>query len=179
MSDNKALIITPKTRVGELLEVYPHLEPVLLQLAPAFAKLKNPVLRKTIGKVATLQQAAAVGNVPVTEIVNTLRTEIGQELFNEGTTQGALNFKEPDWFRADKVKIKFDATVLINGGQNPMQDIFRHLEQVEPGGIFQLSTPFVPAPIIELIQKKGYLHYCLRSKQDECFTFFMVPDLKA
>ena len=53
MADKKDLLITPKTKVGELLDAYPELEPVLMGLAPAFNKLKNPVLRKTIGKVAT------------------------------------------------------------------------------------------------------------------------------
>lgn len=177
MSGNKALIITPKTRVGELLNVYPQLEPVLLNLAPAFRKLKNPVLRKTVGKVATLQQAAALGNTPVTEIINTLRAEVGQELFNESQIQGEINFKEPEWFQEDKVAVKFDATSLIDAGQNPMQEIFRHLEMTGPGEIFLLSTPFVPAPIIELIHKKGYIHYCHQGEREAYNTYFFQTNL--
>jgi len=172
MTANKSLIITPKTRVGELLDVYPQLEEVLLELAPAFSKLKNPVLRKTIGKVATLQQAAAIGNIPVTEIINTLRAEIGQELFNESNIQGEINFQEPEWFHEEKVTQRFDAAPLINAGQNPMQEIFRHLEMTGLGEIFMLSTPFVPAPIIELIHKKGYAHYCHQSEQELWSSYF-------
>ena len=33
MDENKKLIITPKTRVGELLDFYPELEPVLMGLS--------------------------------------------------------------------------------------------------------------------------------------------------
>ncbi len=172
MSGNKALLITPKTRVGELLDTYPQLEPVLLKLTPAFAKLKNPVLRKTIGKVATLQQAAAIGNIAVSEVINTLRAEVGQELFNESHIQGEINFKEPVWFREDKVTERFDATPLINTGQNPMQEIFSHLEMTGNGEIFLLLTPFVPAPIIELIHKKGYDHYCHQNDQKMWVTYF-------
>jgi len=174
MSDHKTLLITPKTRVGELLDTYPQLEPVLLDLAPAFKKLKNPVLRKTVGKVATLQQAAALGNTPVTEIINTLRAEVGQELFNESNIQGEINFQEPEWFHEDKVAVSFDATSLINAGQNPMQEIFRHLEMIGPGEIFMLSTPFVPAPIIELIHKKGYAHYCRQREQELWSSYFFL-----
>ncbi len=101
MAENDSLLITPKTRVGELLDTYPQLEPVLLKLAPAFAKLKNPVLRKTIGKVATLQQAAAIGNIAVSEVINTLRAELGQELFNESNIEGEINFEKPDWYHND------------------------------------------------------------------------------
>ncbi|MCP4310925.1 MAG: DUF1858 domain-containing protein, partial [Bacteroidetes bacterium] len=42
MSTNQNLLITPKTRVGELLDAYPELEQVLMGLSPAFKKLKNP-----------------------------------------------------------------------------------------------------------------------------------------
>ena len=173
MSDQKILIITPKTRVGELLDTYPQLEPVLLELAPAFNKLKNPILRKTVGKVATLQQAAALGNIPVTEIINTLRAEVGQELFNESQLQGAINFQEPEWFQENKVTEKFDAAPLINAGQNPMQEIFRRLEMTGKGELFMLSTPFVPAPIIELIHKKGYAHYCHQKDEEIWVTYFL------
>ncbi len=72
------LIISPKTKVGELLDAYPQLENILLELSPAFAKLKNPILRKTVGRIATLQQAAAVGGLKTDELVNRLRKEAGQ-----------------------------------------------------------------------------------------------------
>ncbi len=34
----------------------------------AFKKLKNPVLKRTVAKIATLQQAATVGNVKVEDL---------------------------------------------------------------------------------------------------------------
>ena len=37
------LIITPRTKVYELLQAYPELEDLLIELAPVFKKLKNPV----------------------------------------------------------------------------------------------------------------------------------------
>jgi len=166
------MTITPKTRVGELLEHYPELETVLFELSPAFKKLKNPVLRKTIAKVATLQQAASIGNLTVTEIVNTLRSAVGQQLYDDETSGNEINLSEPDWFEPAKVTVSFDASPIIDNGQNPMQEVFNHLEKLEHGKLFMLTTPFVPAPIIELISKKGYAHYCLKSEQGECRTYF-------
>ena len=44
--ENEAKIpITPETKVGEMLEAYPQLEEVLLEISPTFRKLRNPVLR--------------------------------------------------------------------------------------------------------------------------------------
>lgn len=175
MPENQKLIITPRTRVGELLDFYPELEPMLLELSPAFKKLKNPVLRKTVGKVATLQQAAALGNFTVTELINTLRSEVGQQLY-EGETSGEdINYEKPEWFDPEKVTVTFDASPLIDSGQNPMQEVFAHLENTGQEEIFKLTTPFVPAPIIELISKRGYAHYCTTSGKDQYSTYFTVP----
>ena len=175
MSENQKLIITPKIRVGELLDTYPDLEPVLLELSPAFKKLKNPVLRKTVGKVATLQQAAALGNISVTGLVNTLRSKVGQQLFEGESSGDGINYEKPGWFDPGKVSVTFDASPLIDSGQNPMQEVFDHLELTNAGEIFLLTTPFVPAPIIELIDKKGYKHYCMKSDQGSCSTYFTIP----
>jgi len=49
------LIITPDVKVAELLREYPQLEDKLIEIAPVFVKLKNPILRKTISKVTTLK----------------------------------------------------------------------------------------------------------------------------
>ena len=176
MTENKKLIISPKTRLGELLDTYPELEPVLMALSPAFNKLKNPVLRKTVAKVATLQQAASLGNIPVTEIINTLRSEVGQQLFEGKTSNDDINYEKPGWFDPGMVSVSFNASPLINSGQNPMQEVLAHLEKTGRGEIFLLTTPFVPAPIIELISKKGYSHYCNSSKQEQCTTYFTIPE---
>ena len=44
--ENK-LIITPKTKVLQLIEAYPELEEVLISKVPAFEKLRNPLLKNT------------------------------------------------------------------------------------------------------------------------------------
>ena len=174
MPENKKLIISPKTRVGELLDAYPELEPVLMELSPAFQKLKNPVLRKTVAKVATLQQAASLGRISVTEVINTLRSEVGQQLFEGNVSGDDIAYEKPEWFDPAKVSISFDASPRIDSGQNPMQEVLAHLEETKPGEIFLLTTPFVPAPIIELISKRGYSHYCIAPDQEPCATYFLV-----
>lgn len=175
MPNNQKLIITPRTRVGELLEAFPELEPVLLELSPAFKKLKNPVLRRTVGKVASLQQAASLGNISVTELVNTLRMEIGQELFEGEASGDDINYEKPDWFDPGQLSVSFDASPLIDSGENPMQEVLAHLEKTGKGKIFMLTTPFVPAPIIELISKKGYQHYCKAAGEGQYYTYFIIP----
>ena len=57
--------ITAGTKVAALLSAHPELEDLLISMSPAFIKLRNPVLRRSVARVATLRQAAAVGKLDV------------------------------------------------------------------------------------------------------------------
>ncbi len=72
------LEILPTVTVHKLLEAYPQPEEVLIGIAPPFKKLKNPFLRRTIAKVATLRHISSVGGVPLDELISKLRKEVGQ-----------------------------------------------------------------------------------------------------
>ena len=52
------MTITPKTTVHTLLKEYPFLLEYLAAYHPEFGKLTNPVLRRTMGRMATLDTAA-------------------------------------------------------------------------------------------------------------------------
>ncbi|MFH1759960.1 MAG: DUF438 domain-containing protein, partial [bacterium] len=71
--------ITPKTKIDGLLTEYPFLLDFLVKLRPEFSKLENPILRKTIGKAASLQQAAALGNIGIDELINNIAGEIQKQ----------------------------------------------------------------------------------------------------
>ena len=71
--------IEPSTKVAALLDRFPELEDVLIEMAPPFKKLRNPILRRSVAKIASLRHAAAAGRLPVDELVNRLRAQVGQE----------------------------------------------------------------------------------------------------
>jgi hypothetical protein len=169
---DKILIISPKTKIGELLKAYPELEDVLLGLSPAFAKLKNPVLRRTVGQVATLQQVAAIGGLKVDDLVNSLRKEAGQDqslLTDEDKVY--LSDSPPDWFDHGTVTHNFNATPLINEGGSPMAVILEITQKMKTGESLELKTPFVPAPIIDIIRSKGFRVFSIQGK-GEVLTWF-------
>ena len=70
--------IQTHTKLFDLLDLHPELEDKIMQIAPPFKNLKNPVLRKTVAKLATLEKVAKIGNLDVIELVNQLRHETGQ-----------------------------------------------------------------------------------------------------
>ncbi|MBP1659802.1 MAG: hypothetical protein H6P95_994 [Candidatus Aminicenantes bacterium] len=72
------MTIGSKTKLDALLKAHPFLLDFLASWSPSFAKLRNPLLRNTIGKLATLEQVAAMGDVPLPELLAAIVGEIGR-----------------------------------------------------------------------------------------------------
>ncbi len=164
-------VITPKTRVLQLIEAYPQLEAVLVAMVPAFRKLQNPVLRRTVARVATLQQAAAVGNVAVEELVNRLRREVGQDLYAGGAGT-AYRTERPAWFDPARVAQELDARPLLAAGEQPVNQAMADLAALAPGAIYKLSAPFLPAPLIDKGASLGLEHWLVKESEESFEVYF-------
>lgn len=147
------------TKIGALLEIYPQLEETLLELSPAFAKLRNPVLRRTVAKVASIQQAAKIAGISPAIMVQALRKAAGLEA-EEFTEADSNNSEEqesqPEWFDEQKIATRFDARPVIDAGESPMSEIIRLSKELEEGKILELTAPFKPEPIIDMLRSKGF-----------------------
>jgi len=170
------LIITPKTKVLELLKNYPQLEETLQGVAPAFKKLKNPVLRKTVGKVATLQQAAAIGNVKIEDLINTLRKEVGQDFF-AGNEEMKIDTNKPDWFDETKVVSELDARSMLENGEHPVNQVISDLRKLSSGDIYKLTAPFLPAPLIDKASSLKFVHWVDKKTENQVDVYFYLSEL--
>src|SRR5512135_215330 len=169
---HEKLIITPKTKVLQLLEAYPELEAYLVGIVPAFSKLRNPVLRRTVAKVATLQQAAAIGNVKVEDLINHLREQVGQDLISEGPGTGYTTL-QPDWYSAERVTTTFDVREMLAAGEHPVAKVMDDIRHLEPGEIYELLAPFLPAPLIDKATGLGALHWVVRENENFYRVYFV------
>lgn len=73
------MILSAKTKVFELTEAYPFLIDFLADFNPKFAGLKNPVLRKTFGRAATIGKACAMSGSDPKELLSAIRARIKEE----------------------------------------------------------------------------------------------------
>lgn len=168
---NNELIITPKTKVLQLIESYPQLEDVLIDYVPAFKKLKNPVLRKTVARIATLQQAASIGNVKVEDLINRLRKEVGQDSFSENTNTD-YNYQKPEWFDKNKITTEFDVREMLSAGEHPVNQVIADLNKVQPGSIYKLIAPFLPAPLIDKASSLQIEHWIVKESKELFIIYF-------
>ncbi len=166
--------ITAETRIGGLLDAFPQLEEVLVALSPAFKKLQNPLLRKTLAKTTSLRHASRVANIELAKLVNTLRMAVGQaEIVIDGADGGQTSCEEaPNWLKDGVITRTLDARPLIESGN--MEAVLAHLEQLGDvaGEVFELVTPFVPAPLIDIAKRKGFAAWHLRETDELTKTYF-------
>jgi len=173
------LPITPSTKVAALLNRYPELEDVLIGIAPPFKKLKNPMLRRSIGKVASLSQVAAVGRIPVDDVVNQLRAAVGQEAIAVEDTGGTASFfsSQPDWF--DRTKVVATIDEQEQGASDPdkmtITQVLPAATRLQQGEILELVTTFLPAPGIDVMKGKGYLAWSNQEEPELIRSYFTKP----
>ncbi len=167
----KNLLITPKTKILELIETYPQLEEILISYIPAFNKLKNPILRKTVAKIATLQQVAAIGNVNVEDLINLLRKHVGQDLISVEKDSNYVTVK-PDWFDESKIVKEFDVRELLKAGEHPINQVISDLNQLKENEILKVIAPFLPAPMIDKSLSLNFKHWVKKEKEDFFVIYF-------
>ncbi len=136
--------IDAKVKIDDLLKKYPFLLDYLAGLSPRFTKLKSPVMRKTIGRMATLQQVAGFGGMALPEFLQKIQAEIKRVAEDDvAIDTGGL---VPDPIVAKDVR------------QEVLKDIIRELHQ---GGnleeqkkrFAELIKDIRPAEISEMEQK--------------------------
>ena len=172
MSHESKFVITPDTRLKALLDHFPNLEDTLIEMSPAFAKLRNPVLRRTVARVATLQQVAKVGNIPLSKLINTLREQVGQEsgAFQESEREKA---EKPEWLKPDKIEKTLDARPILEAGGHPINQVIQDATALKAGHIYELITPFLPAPLIDRAKSMGLSTWTDQVEAELFKTYFL------
>lgn len=164
--------ITSKSKLFEVLEAYPFLEAQIINIAPPFQNLKNPVLRRTVGKLATLETVAQIGGMDVTRLVNTLRRAVGQDELETDISHlsvievPALAEDDPPWI-AGEPQFIVNGTALLQRGEVPLAKVNGLLNQLDPDRFILLFTDFEPTPIIDAMQKQNRRIYHRVSSDNE------------
>ncbi len=151
--------INARSKLLDILEAYPELEEQIIKIAPPFQNLKNPVLRRTVGKLATLEKVAQIGGLDVNQLVNTLRRAVGQGELN--AEPSAPQFSEIPRQADDPAWISGEPQFIVNGsellerGEVPLVHVNQLLPKLETGRYLVVVTDFEPLPMIEAMQKQN------------------------
>lgn len=158
--------ITPHTRIGALLDAHPEMLEVLIAAVPAFDKLKNPVLRATVAKFATLEQAAKLGGIPLPDLIRLIQDRLGVaagEVAMEAPA-ASLAAGPPAWFRAAAVIARIDVGALLATGGHPLVEARRALASGGAEAIIVMESDFEPAPLLARAGSEGLEAVCYRDQ---------------
>ena len=167
--------ITPSVTVHALLEAYPELEEVLIGIAPPFKKLRNPFLRRSVAKVATIKHIAAVGDVPLDELIAQISEAVGQPVSSESYDDQDYLGDQPAWYSPDKIALSVDEDKVGDKDKMTLVIILSESKKVESGEIIELVTTFLPAPGIDILKSKGYSVWTCKESDILFKSYFLKP----
>lgn len=165
--------ITPSTKVKELLDAFPELEETLIGIAPPFKKLRNPILRRSVAKIATLKNVSSVGNIPLDELINRLREAVGQSTTHDSYDDEDYYFEKPSWFSTDRVVASIDEAKLEDKDKMTLVTILQQAQKASKGEIIELVTTFLPAPGIDIMKSKGYSVWTMKEENGKVRSYFL------
>lgn len=173
--------LSNKTKIGGLIKTYPFLLEYLITKAPKFSKLKNPLMRNTIGKIATIEQAATMGNLDTSELL----LDIAAQIFkHSGDNVTLINEKEAPSFgiveREERISALKDIVLRLHKGASideVRKDFHTLLHNVSPAEIGQMEQQIVAEGVPESeIKKLCDLHVELFEKS---LTDSAIPPLQS
>lgn len=162
-------MITPDMKVGALLDAYPGIEEKLIALVPAFAKLRNPILRKTVAKVATLEQAAKVGGIPLRDLMRHLSEATGEA--PAGTAE-ERHTGDATWVDTVRVVEEIDADAMLETGVHPIGRVRAAAASLAEGEAICLKSSFRPEPLLETMRRSGLRVHCEEMAPGRHFSYF-------
>lgn len=160
--------ITPETKIGDVLAGRPGLESILLSRSPSYARIQQPALRASLLRNTTLTQMAQADGLAIGSLVAELRRAAGMET---DPTSGSAG-ERPEWADTDHATRSFDARAIIESGGHPLDRVLGGVSGLAPGEVYELITPFLPGPLIQLVQKRGFDAYTSTEHPGECHTYF-------
>jgi hypothetical protein len=75
--------LNAQSKIGEVLKEYPFLIDFLPTISPIYKKLKNPILRKTLGRTASLKMVAEMGDIDIHTLISKIKSEIIKKESNQ------------------------------------------------------------------------------------------------
>ena len=169
---------TLKTKISTALKERPDLKEVLPAFHPAFKKLQNPILARTLTRLVTIEDAAKIAGVDPEAMLTVMNIPgVPAELPKKSATaETAETAETPPWFKPELVT-ELDVREQLAAGSDPFKEIIGATRELPAGGILNLIASFEPAPMIRVLQKQGWVSW-VRWEGEACHVAFWYADKK-
>lgn len=168
------ITISADTKIAKILSEHQGALDAIVSISPKFNKLKKPLLRKIMASRTTILMASKVGGCTVEDFfvkLEPLGFIIDRSKLN---IQSKLQIDPSDFFKKMNVEnvVELDVRSVIDSGKDPFKIILEKVNAISSGQVLKLINSFEPAPLISLLESKGFLSYTEIIKDDLVFTYF-------
>jgi hypothetical protein len=166
----------------------------LLMLSPAFERLRYPKLRRAMSGRVSVEQAARIARIPLTEMLYVLNLTLGEP--EEALAEELLSSDRKDFEYADEnlpvkpaelAALEDDAAVFVDlmplneAHLDPMPAIAKGLTKLKKAGdVLLIRHSFDPVPLRDLYLRRYKLaSWAEERKPGEWFIYFYRPAARA
>lgn len=170
-------MITPKTKVSQLLDEHPELLEVLASFHPHFGKLRNRVLRRVMAPRVTLEQAAQIAGADLGELIVTLNHAAGYGDSTKADLSPSPLFtpspRPPELtdLRSDRC-VYLDVREDLRAGREPYPKVMAAVSGLGPDQVLVLRNIFEPIPLYDLLGARRFAHWTERLGEEDWQVYF-------
>ncbi len=139
----KTKSISARTTIYDLIDAYPFILEFLADYSPKFGVLRNPALRATMGRVASLDKVASIGAVSVNQLIKDVADRIADETGEKPDVDLAAGAGDIDPDNTEKLK---HIIRQLHDGENVEQaraEFKRIIADVEPRDIAAMEQDLI------------------------------------
>lgn len=171
------MVIRRTDRVADVLAQDESLVEAFVAVSDAFRTLRNPVMRRTMARLATVEHAARVAGLDPDDLVARLNAAAGGEPgAHNDPPRPSEETPMPDTrepvppalarIPAERV-VDLDVRDDLRNGHEPFSRIMAARREVPEGGALRLRAIFEPAPLYAVMGRQGFEHWTERLADDD------------
>lgn len=167
------MTINANTKIAAILKHNADALDAIVSISPKFEKLRNPLLRKIMAGRTSLAMASKIGGCSVNDFFVKLQP-LGFEI--DSTIQAIEKpvSKMPEVFSSLKKEniVSLDVRPVLAAGSDPLNLILEKVNSLEAGKCLKIINTFEPTPLINMLEKKGFITYTDTISDDLIETYF-------
>lgn len=167
--------ITSAWKISEVLQRYPDVLFELIEISPAFSKLRNPLLRRVQSRLVTVGQAAQIADLDPAYLVRRLNAAAGIDVDESQAPIPAESLAmnaEPPWVKSAPVAEELDVRPFQQRGEEPFSAIMAASRQIPHGQILRLRNTFEPTPLYDVLGQRGFEHWTRKLTENDWEILF-------
>lgn len=154
-------------RVRDVIARDARLIDLFVSFSPHFERLRNPVMRRVVAGMVTIEQAATIAGVPTATVLDTLNAALGvapaaqTDASETKETRPSTMHRHP----SDRIVAEVDVREDLRAGREPFSRIMSAVRTVGDD-LLRIRATFEPVPLVSVLAQRGL----------ECETEEHAPD---